>query len=107
MIVFTSSFICKVKHEEYNLSCQTLKLSFTIHKIDVSIRKKQLTTFLTYCCSVVSFLRYLVGEVCFILLKTRMNDCELLNPDFSAISTMLSSELLSSLQAYSMRSLFT
>lgn len=45
MIVFTSSFICKVKHEEYNLSCQTIKLSFTIHKIDVSIRKNTINNF--------------------------------------------------------------
>ena len=39
-----------------------------------------------------SSLRYFVGEVPFILLKTRINDCELLNPDFSAICTMFSSE---------------
>lgn len=72
------------------------------------MRKKRFATYSKYIANHLFLsLRYLLGDIPFILVKTRIKACALLNPEVSAILTILSSVQSSCLQAYSMRNLLT
>lgn len=54
--------------------------------IEVAMRKKRFATYSKYIANHLFLsLRYLLGDIPFILVKTRIKACALLNPEVSAI----------------------